>query len=112
MYHEVVFEMRNMAQAILPLLVVVWATFAVLGGAVYLAKHTGPEQATAGTGIGLCAVTVAVLFKKGVGRVRPPRATVPLPGVPVRSFRVSLNPPVDFTPASSSLTRLLQVFRT
>lgn len=63
------FAARIAAVRLLPLLVVVWVTFAVLGGALYLAKHSGPPQDSL-AGMGLCAATVALLV--GV-RARRPR---------------------------------------
>ena len=56
------------------MLVVLWATVAVLGGAVYLAKHAGPPDAggPAKAGLGLCAVSVALLAGRAARRVAIP----------------------------------------
>lgn len=67
-------RLRNIALRLLPLLVVVWATVAVLGGAIYLANHAGPPdgETAAKAGLGLCAVSVAIFAGKAVRRVVPP----------------------------------------
>jgi hypothetical protein len=70
-------RLRNIAFRLLPLVVVVWATVAVLGGALYLARHAGPPDAdhAVKAGIGLCAVSVAIFAGKAVRRAaRPPLA--------------------------------------
>jgi hypothetical protein len=71
-----VLRMRDIALRLLPLLVVVWATVAVLGGALYLVRHAGPPDAghAAKAGLGLCAVSVAIFAGKAVRRVVPPLA--------------------------------------
>lgn len=90
------FAARKAAVRLLPLLVVVWATFAVLGGALYLAKHSGPPQdSLAEAGMGLCAATAALLvgIRAGITSIcrpgRPPafsrRARPSPPPVPFRS---------------------------
>ena len=97
--------MRKTALKVLPLLVVLWATLAVLGGPVVLAKKAGEADGGSATeaGLGLCAVTIALLLSRGVRRravplttrtplidaprLRPPRALAhpepPPPGVPI-----------------------------
>ena len=98
------------------MLVVVWATIAVFGGAVYLAKHAGsPDAGDAATaGLGLCAVSVAVLAGKAVRRatipslvaeIRPAFAVRP-PGRPVHGALTG--PPATGPP----IFVLLQVSRT
>lgn len=69
------FGLRNIALRLLPVLVVVWATVAVLGGAVYLANHADPPDAgdAAKAGLGLCAVSVAIVVGRAVRRARIPR---------------------------------------
>ncbi|MDQ3637224.1 MAG: hypothetical protein M3426_04420 [Actinomycetota bacterium] len=63
-----------MALRLLPVLVVVWATVAVLGGAIYLANHADPPDGgnAAKAGLGLCAVSVAIFAGKAVRRVVAP----------------------------------------
>ena len=75
MYHEgVVLTLRNIAIRLLPVLVVVWATVAVLGGAIYLANHAGPPDGgtAAKAGLGLCAVSVAIFAGRGIRRMAVP----------------------------------------
>jgi hypothetical protein len=112
-----VLRLRTIAFRLLPVLVVLWATVAVLGGAVYLAKHAGPPDAggPAKAGLGLCAVSVALLAGRAARRVvipslasevlpafaaRPPSRLVP--GV------LLLGPPATGPP----IFVLLQVSRT
>ena len=109
-------RLRDIALRLLPLLVVLWATVAVLGGAVYLAKHAGPPDAgdAATAGLGLCAVSVAVLAGKAVRRatipslaveIRPAFAARP-PGWPIHGALAG--PPATGPP----IFLLLQVSRT
>ncbi len=67
-------RLRDIALRLLPLLVVVWATVAVLGGAIYLARHADPPDGGSATkaGLGLCAVSVAIFAGKAVRRVAAP----------------------------------------
>jgi len=118
LYHVgAVLGVRKTALRVLVLIVVVWAALAVIGGAVYVAKRGGDSghgAAIKKTGLGLCAVTVAVLLGKGMGCVRRPR--------PERGFVVVAGKPREDVPRpifrpnrarpGPSLTRLLQVFRT
>ena len=55
-------------------MVVVWTTVAVLGGAIHLAKSADPPDAGAAAkaGLGLCAVSVAILAGKAARRAAPP----------------------------------------
>lgn len=80
--------LRNIALRLLPLLVVVWATVAVLGGAIYLANQADPPDAgnAAKAGLGLCAVTVAILAGRAVRQVVAPPF--------VAGFRPVLVPPI------------------
>ncbi len=63
------FAVRKAALNVLPLLVVLWATLAIVGGAVHLVNES--EAATQGaamkTGLGLCAVSVALLMRRRFG---------------------------------------------
>ncbi|CAN5883132.1 hypothetical protein BH18ACT11_BH18ACT11_11240 [soil metagenome] len=72
-----VLRVRDIALRLLPLLVVLWATVAVLGGALYLARHAGPPDAghTAKAGLGLCAISVAIFAGKAVRRAAIPPLT-------------------------------------
>lgn len=106
------FAARKAALRLLPLLVVVWATFAVLGGALYIAKRSGvPQDSLVEAGIGLCAATVALLAGVRAWRPRRDHADTPSPGA--RIFRAVAPVARAFpSPPVVSLTRLLQVFRT
>lgn len=73
MYYDCVMPtMRYIALKVIPLLVLVWMSFAVLGGAVYTVKHGTSGDSLAKTGMGLCAASVAILFSAGSRKVRPP----------------------------------------
>lgn len=113
-----VFRLRNIASRLLPVLVVVWATVAVLGGAIYLANHdAGPPdgETAAKAGLGLCAVSVAIFAGKAVRRVVPPpfAAGLGLMTAPPRphgppAHGAILGPPATGPP----ILLLLQVSRT
>lgn len=109
----IVFAMRKISKRVLPLLVMVWATFVVLGGALYLAKHGGiTEDSAVSAGMGLCAATAAILFGAGVGR---PRGRRPENTLVWKATRLRKACPLRYAVCSSptvSLTRLLLVFRT
>ncbi len=63
---------RNIARELLPLVVIAWATLAILGGAVEAGEHGGgAEEGSAQTaGLGLCAVTLAILLTDGLRKIR------------------------------------------
>lgn len=107
------FAARKAAMRLLPFLVVVWATFAVLGGALYLAKHSGPPQdSLAEAGMGLCAATVALLVGVRARRLRGDRFDLPYRKAPGFFAPRPAFPPIRILPLSLvPLTRLLQVFR-
>lgn len=77
------FATRKIAREVLPLVVIAWATFVILGGALKAVEKSGApdEGATVSSGLGLCAVTVAAVLGSGlVKRVRPaPRTFVSKP---------------------------------
>jgi hypothetical protein len=105
---------RNIARELLPYVVLIWATFALLGGALEPAEgFEAPNGgAVAETGLGLCVLGVAYLLKAAV-RVRPllrhvfsqahAWASLVTVARPVAYFRPSPSPP--------SL-ELLQILRT
>lgn len=110
-------KLRNIALRLLPLLVVVWATVAVLGGAIYLANHAGPPDAGTATkaGLGLCAVSVAIFAGKAVRRVAAPPFVIgfsPVLVAPISRrwlpYGAYIGPPATGPP----IFVLLQVFRT
>lgn len=89
------FRLRDIAIMLLPVLVVLWATVAVLGGAFSIARQAEPPDGNtaAKAGLGLCAVSVAIFARKAVRRVSlpplvagfGPRVSGPRPqGLPVR----------------------------
>lgn len=112
-----VLRLRNIAFRLLPLLVVVWATVAVLGGALYLSKNADPPDAgdAAKAGLGLCAISVAIFAGKGIRRVmalpfvaglRPVFAAPRPPSWP--AYGALSGPPATGPP----IFRLLRVSRT
>lgn len=77
------FTMREIAREVLPLVVIAWATFVILGGALKAVEKSGSpdEGAAVSAGLGLCAVSVAAVLSTGLAkRVRPAlRSFVPKP---------------------------------
>lgn len=109
-------EMRKVALRVLPLLVVVWATIVMAGGAVYLVNKAddGLYDSTAKAGLGLCAVSVAILTRSGVRRANRrlwARVPVPVPTLvrPSQPLRAQRKKPPPTGPPS---LQLLQVSRT
>lgn len=69
---------RKIAREILPLVVIAWATFVILGGAMKAVETGGSpdEGAAMSAGLGLCAVSVAAVFGTGLAkRFRPAART-------------------------------------
>lgn len=67
---------RKTAREVLPLVVIAWATLVILGGALEAVEGSGLSGDGAATGLGLCALSVAVVFGTGlVKRLRPGPAT-------------------------------------
>jgi len=60
-----------MASRVLPIVVVVWASLAMVGGAVHLAKEAAPQDSAAKAGLGFCAVSLAFFVKKARGVALP-----------------------------------------
>ena len=102
------------ALKVLPFLVVLWATLAVLSGPVVLAKKA--ENANWGSaaevGIGLCAITVALLLSRGIKRRAVPVLTgMPLRGLPRLPFlRTPAYP--EPPPPGVPILKLLRILRT
>lgn len=110
-------RLREIALRLLPLLVVVWATVALLGGAVHLVRSADPPDAGAAAkaGLGLCAVSVAVIARKVVRQATAPPLLIQLRPVPSprrplvsKVIVASLQPPTTGPPN----LLLLQVSRT
>ena len=108
-------RLRNIALRLLPVLVVVWAAVAVLGGAIYLANHAGPPdgETAAKGGLGLCAVSVAVIVGRAVRRVTiPPLVAGLLPAFAARPPIVLARSALSGPPATGPpVFVLLQIFR-
>jgi hypothetical protein len=106
---------RRIAREVLPLVVLAWATLAILGGALKTVEHGGMahEDPVVTAGLGICAVTVALVLRTGVRRILPAPGliTTPVgrPGDILRSARPAAyrEPP----PSPPSLERL-QILRT
>jgi hypothetical protein len=109
------FSVRRIACEILPLVVLAWATFAILGGPLKTVEHGGMayDESPATAGLGICAVTVALVLRTGVRRILPAPGLVTTPvrrtGDVLRAARPAAyrEPP----PSPPSLERL-QVLRT
>lgn len=104
---------RETARRILPVVVVLWASLAMIGGAVHLANEASAQDSAAKAGLGLCAVSLAFFAKKVRTRVLPPVPVgrlLPEPAPLLRDAvpRKHLLPP----PAGPPLPLLLQVSRT
>lgn len=113
MYHKWdMYLIRNIAFRLLPLLVVVWMAFVVLGGALYLAEHGDSSgDSLVKAGVGLCAATAAVLLATGAGKVLVPSPYIkwiPL-YLGLRSSKIMVRG--ASAPLVIPLRPLLQVFR-
>jgi len=108
---------RKVALKVLPLLVVAWATLAIVGGAAHLVKKSeaASQDAAVEAGLGLCAVSVALLMSTRVRRkISLPvliRKLLPRKLAPIRT---AVYPKARFRPTSSDppILQLLQVSRT
>lgn len=106
-----------MALKVLPLLVVAWAALAMVGGAFHLVNKSeaATQDAAVEAGLGLCAVSVALLMSTRVRRkIALPvliRKLLPRKLAPVRT---AVCPKARFRPTSSDppILQLLQVSRT
>jgi hypothetical protein len=107
------FTARKVAREVLPLIVLVWATLVILGGAYKAIEGGGVADGdtVASAGLGLCAVTVAALLRastKGPAAPRPETRTVSGPGL----FR-AVRPAVYARPILTAPSlELLQILRT
>lgn len=88
-------------------------TFAVFGGAMSAVKHAKPsEGSVTKAGMGLCAVTAAILFSARA-RKAPPALLEVKYSPPDHGSRASqVMPPGALAPLVIPLVPLLQVFRT
>ncbi len=105
-------SMRKGAFRVLPLVVVIWAALAVVGGGYHLAKEASMQDSAAKAGLGLCALSVALLVRAGVRRVQQPWPVGKCEPVntPLRVARPAAHrkPP----PPGAPTLQLLQVSRT
>lgn len=106
-----------MALKVLPLLVVAWATLAIVGGAAHLVKKSeaASQDAAVEAGLGLCAVSVALLMSTRVRRkIALPVLTRELLPRKLAPVRTAVHPKAFFRPISSDppILQLLQVSRT
>lgn len=113
----VMLTVRTVALKVLPLLVVAWAILAIVGGAAHLVNKSeaATQDAAVEAGLGLCAVSVALLMS---ARVRskislPVLARKLLPGK-LAPVRTAVFTKARFRPTSSDppALQLLQVSRT
>lgn len=104
-----------MARRILPVVVVLWASLAMIGGAVHLANEAeaATQDAAAKAGLGLCALSFAFLVTKAARQALPPVPVGALMPEPVPVLRASV-PRAHLTPPSVGppLLLLLRVSRT
>lgn len=111
------FMVRKVALKVLPFLVVAWATLAIVGGAAHLVNKSEAvtQDAAVKAGLGLCAVSVALLMStRGRRKIALPvliRKLLPKKLAPVRT---AVYPKAFFRPTSSDppVLQLLQVSRT
>ncbi len=114
-------SIRKIARELLPLVVLAWATFALLGGAIKLGEHADDGQA--GTtdkgsvtvaGLGLCALTVAVMLRTGARIARQlPKILVNLVRQPqLLPCEVPQPTAYERPPLSAPSLELLQILRT
>ncbi len=105
------FAIRKPALRILLVLVVVWATLAILGGAAHIASQGDTSQGPlTEVGIGLCALTLALLLSTTVGRV-PGVSRSRLPFRKLPRWTPACSTVVLRPPPTVSLLRLLRILR-
>jgi hypothetical protein len=96
----------------LPMVVLAWAILAVLGGVSMPAEHANVADKAAEAGMGICAITVALVVGVGVRRLRE----TPFPGAKRvfwrDSFRVVRPAAYEKPPSFAPSLEVLQVLRT
>jgi hypothetical protein len=107
---------RNIARELLPLVVVAWATLAILGGAVETGEHgsAADEGSMKTAGLGLCAITLAIVLTDGLRKMRRPHKLITNPARrPRRLFsRTTSRPAARAKPPPAALSlEHLQILR-
>ncbi len=79
---------RNIARELLPLMVMMWATLAILGGAIETGEHGGAadEGSMQTAGRGLCAITLAIMLTDGLRKIHRPHKLTTIPAWRPRLF--------------------------
>jgi len=107
---------RNIARELLPLVVIVWATLAILGGAVEAGEHGGgaDEGSMQTAGLGLCAITLAIVLTDGLRKIRRPHKLTTIPAWRPRLFSRTASRPAAHAkpPPMAPSLELLQILRT
>lgn len=104
--------MRNIARELLPYVVMFWATFTLLGGALEPAEsfEASDGSAVVDTGLGLCVLGVACLLKT-TRRIRPLLRRIFSQAHAWASFVAVPCPAVYYRPPSSPSLERLQILR-
>ncbi|MGB3683157.1 MAG: hypothetical protein WA990_11805 [Rubrobacteraceae bacterium] len=106
------FPARKIAQGMIPLLVLAWATLAILGGASMPAEHGNITDKAVGTGMVICGITVVLLVGAGARRLRETPFTAGRRVCWRESFRSIRSAAYDRPPAFTPSLEILQVLRT
>jgi hypothetical protein len=111
------FGMRKVALKALPLLLVAWTFFALMGGSLHAAEQGGvSSDSVVESALGVCAATaatlsVAALLRSGIGRLR---AFAPARRLPPQTAGQAMPHPRAYSEPSPPATPtriLLQVIR-
>lgn len=109
------FSIRTIAREALPLVVIVWASLAILVSALENAQQgttPGQDHHAAAAGMGICTVTVALVLRTGLRKIppRPNTDTKPVwrPGDSHKVCPVAYQRP----PLGAPLLQVLQIMRT